>query len=168
MNTDIKIGDKVRSFDFSAHRDIEGPEACFAEGIVEGFQTIAGSSCTRFDIRVTRAVWEGKEVPTEEGTRIAPPLNGTPPNMGRITDGVVKIEEAEPANQIGDMNLSNLTEEQLDVIRTLALAAEEHFDRLGRDSEFAPKADRANRASIQAFKLIGRIRREKETRTEAA
>ena len=165
MNTDIKIGDKVRSFDFAAHRDIEGPDACFAEGVVEGFQTIG---CTRFDIRVTRAVWEGKEVPTEEGTRIAPPLNGTPTNMGRVTDGVVKIEEAEPANRIGHMNLSNLTEEQLDVIRTLALAAEEHFDRLGRDSEFAPKADRANRASIQASKLISRIRREKETRTEAA
>ena len=32
---------------------------------------------------------------------------------------------------IGGMDLSNLTEEQLDVIRTLALAAEEHFDRLG-------------------------------------
>jgi len=165
MNTDIKIGDKVRSFDFAAHRDIEGPDACFAEGVVEGFQTIG---CTRFDIRVTRAVWEGKEVPTEEGTRIAPPLNGTPTNMGRITDGVVKIEEAEPANPLADMDLSNLTEDQLDAIRTLALAAEEHFDRLGAASEFAPKADRANRASIQAFKLIGRIRKEKENRTEAA
>ena len=97
MNTDIKIGDKVRSFDFAAHRDIEGPDACFAEGVVEGFQTIG---CTRFDIRVTRAVWEGKEVPTEEGARIAPPLNGTPTNMGRITDGVVKIEEnAETTNK---------------------------------------------------------------------
>ena len=69
---------------------------------------------------------------------------------------------------IGDMDLSNLTEEQLDAIRTLALAAEEHFDRLGAASEFAPKADRANRASLQAFKLIGRIREQKETRTEAA
>jgi hypothetical protein len=91
MTNDINIGDKVRSFDFPKHRDIEGPDACFAEGFVEGFKKIG---CTRFDIRVTRAVWEGKEVPTEEGTRIAPPLNGTPTNMGRITDGVVKIEEA--------------------------------------------------------------------------
>jgi hypothetical protein len=70
--------------------------------------------------------------------------------------------------KIGDMDLSNLTEDQLELICTLALAAEEHFDRLGSASEFAPKADRANRASIQAFKLIGRIRKEKETRTEAA
>lgn len=165
MNTDIKIGDKVRSFDFPAHRDIEGPEACFAEGVVEGFKTIG---CTRFDIRVTRSVWEGKEVPTEEGTRIAPPLNGTPTDMGRVTDGVFKIEEPKPALSIGDMDLSNLTDDQLELIRTLALAAEEHFDRLGAASEFAPKADRANRASVQAFKLIGRIRQEKETRTEAA
>jgi hypothetical protein len=81
---------------------------------------------------------------------------------------VFKIEEPKPALSIGDMDLSNLTDDQLELIRTLALAAEEHFDRLGAASEFAPKADRANRASIQAFKLIGRIRQEKETRTEAA
>ena len=163
MKTDIKIGDKVRSFDFAAHRDIEGPDACFAEGVVEGFQTIG---CTRFDIRVTRAVWEGKEVPTEEGARIAPPLNGTPTNMGRVTDGVVKIDK--PDLSIGDMDLSNLTYDQLQLIRTLALAAEEYFDWKGQNSEFAPRADRAKRASKKASKLIGRIRREIETRTEAA
>jgi len=166
MTNDINIGDKVRSFDFPAHRDIEGPEACFIEGIVEGFTKVEG--CMRFDIKATRVVFDGVERDFEEGERAFPPLNGTPTNRGRITDGVEKIEKPNPANQIGDMDLSNLTEEQLDVIRTLALAAEEHFDRLGAASEFAPKADRANRASLQAFKLIRRIREQKETRTEAA
>ena len=166
MTNEININDTVRSFDFHDSRDIEGPDACFVEGIVEGFKEVDG--CTRFEIKVTREVFRGEERQVEEGERVFPPLNGTPTNRGRTTDGVVKIEEAKRANQIGDMDLSNLTEEQLDAIRTLALAAEEHFDRLGRASEFAPKVDRANRASLQAFKLIGRIRTEKETRTEAA
>ena len=69
---------------------------------------------------------------------------------------------------IGGMDLSNLTEEQLDVIRTLALAAEEHFDRLGRNSEFAPKVKRVTGLSLQASKLISRTQKEKETRTKAA
>ena len=162
MTNEININDTVRSFDFHNSRDIEGPDACFVEGIVEGFEG------NHLVIKVTREVFEGENLEVIGGRKVRAPLNGLRTSRGRITDGVVKIEEAEPANQIGDMDLSNLTEEQLDVIRTLALAAEEHFDRLGRDSEFAPKADRANRASIQAFKLIGRIRREKETRTEAA
>jgi|TARA_B100001094_G_C18099811_1_gene755102 hypothetical protein len=166
MTNDINIGDKVRSFDFPTHRDIDAPDACFIEGIVEGFTKVEG--CMRFDIKATRVVFDGVERDFEEGERAFPPLNGTPTNMGRITDGVVKVEKPNPANRIADMDVSNLTEDQLDAIRTLALAAEEHFDRLGAASEFAPKADRANRASIQAFILIGRIRKEKENRTEAA
>jgi hypothetical protein len=165
MTNDINIGDKVRSFDFAAHRDIEGPDACFAEGIVEGFYTIG---CTRFDIRVTRAVWEGKEVLTEVGTRIAPPLNGTPTNMGRITDGVVKIEESNPANRIADMDVSNLTDEQIEVIRQLTLRAEDGFD---KRANLADNDDVRNIASSHAeacMRLLGRLRDEKETRTEAA
>jgi hypothetical protein len=69
---------------------------------------------------------------------------------------------------IGDMDLSNLTEDQLDVIRILALAAEEHFDRLGHTSVFAPKVERVTGLSWQASKLISRTRAEKDTRTEAA
>tara|TARA_R110002020_G_scaffold46591_1_gene132525 strand:- start:953 stop:1441 length:489 start_codon:yes stop_codon:yes gene_type:complete len=162
MTNDINIGDKVRSFDFAAHRDIEGPDACFVEGIVEGFEG------NHLVIKVTREVFEGENLEVIGGRKVRAPLNGLRTSRGRITDGVVKIEEPKPANPISDMDLSNLTEDQLDAIRTLALAAEEHFDRLGSASEFAPKADRANRASLQAFKLIGRIREEKETRTVAA
>ncbi|MCH1580817.1 MAG: hypothetical protein L7S55_08940 [Luminiphilus sp.] len=92
MTNDINIGDTVRSFDFPAHRDIEGPEACFIEGIVEGFTKVEG--CMRFDIKATRVVFDGVERDFEEGERAFPPLNGTPTNRGRITDGVVKIGEA--------------------------------------------------------------------------
>ena len=96
MTNDININDTVRSFDFHDSRDIEGPDACFVEGIVEGFKEVEG--CTRFEIKVTREVFRGEERQVEEGERVFPPLNGTPTNRGRITDGVVKIEEAEPAN----------------------------------------------------------------------
>lgn len=68
----------------------------------------------------------------------------------------------------GDMDLSNLTDEQLDSVKLLASAAMEHFDRMrsaapDKDSRLASKED-----GLMAFRLIGRTRREKEARTEAA
>lgn len=92
MNDQIRINDTVRSFDFSMNRDLEGERACYVEGVVEGFKELEG--CTRYDIRVTRAVFGGEEVEVEEGERVFPPLNGTPTTLGRITDGVFKIEAA--------------------------------------------------------------------------
>ena len=160
MNTDIKIGDKVRSFDFPENRDIEGPEAFFAEGVVEGFKTLVGSSYTRFDIRVTRAVWEGKEVPTEEDRRIAPPLNGLPTKFGRITDGVVKIEEPESSDSVADMDLSNLTADQLKVIRKLAMVAERHFDRLAVDAINVEKQEEFENISHDIGLLFNRVNAE--------
>lgn len=90
MNDQIRINDTVRSFDFSMNRDLEGDRACYIEGVVEGFKDLEG--CTRYDIRVTRAVFGGEEVEVEEGERVFPPLNGTPTFLGDITDGVFKIE----------------------------------------------------------------------------
>ncbi len=66
--------------------------------------------------------------------------------------------------EVAEMDLSNLTDVQLDVIRMLTLAAEEHFDRLGERSEFAAKKDRAHRFAVQTFTLASRIRKEKEER----
>lgn len=92
MNTDIKIGDKVRSFDFDS-RDIEGTDACFMEGVVEGFKEVEG--CMRYDIAVTRLVFRGEEKDIEQDLRVYPPLNGTPTWMGRTCNGVFQIEAAE-------------------------------------------------------------------------
>ena len=75
--------------------DLEGPDACYVEGVVEGLKNVEG--CLRYDIRVTREVFKGVERKFEEGPwpshRVYPLVNGTPTILGRITDGVVKIEE---------------------------------------------------------------------------
>lgn len=169
MTNDINIGDKVRSFDFSRMpngRDIEGPDACFIEGIVEGFTKVEG--CMRYDIKATRRVFNGVEKDIEEGQRFTPPLNGTPTNMGRITDGVEKIEEPTPANRIADMDVSNLTDEQIEVIRQLTLRAEDGFD---KRANLADNDDVRNIASSNAeacMRLLGRLRVEANNRTEAA
>ena len=92
MTDQININDTVRSFDFHMNRDLEGERACYVEGVVEGFREVEG--CTRYDIKVTRAVFGGEEVEVEEGARVFPPLNGTPTLLGRITDGVFKMGEA--------------------------------------------------------------------------
>jgi hypothetical protein len=95
MTNDINIKDTVRSFDFSSMPnglDIEGPDACFIEGIVEGFTEVEGSM--RYDIKATRRVFNGVEKDIEPGQRFIPPVNGTPTMLGRITNGVVKIGEA--------------------------------------------------------------------------
>ena len=92
MTDQININDTVRSFDFHMHRELEGETACYVEGVVEGFREVEG--CTRYDIKVTRAVFGGEEVEVEEGERVFPPLNGTRTTMGRVMDGVFKIGEA--------------------------------------------------------------------------
>lgn len=97
----IKIGDRVRSFDFRhAHGDgddLEGERACYIEGIVESFARIEG--CDRYVIRVDRDVWQGQDVPHDArgcrvGTVVNPPLNETPSTTGRATCGVDLIESA--------------------------------------------------------------------------
>lgn len=85
--TDIKVGDLVRSYDFEV-REVEGPNACYVEGIVEGFVT---DGCRRYEIRVTRTVWCGAEVDFGRD-RFYPPVNGTPTSLGRVTDGVVLVD----------------------------------------------------------------------------
>jgi hypothetical protein len=96
MTNDININDTVRSFDFSSMPgglDIEGKDACFIEGIVEGFTEVEG--CMRYDIAATRRVFNGVEKDIEQDLRVYPPLNGTPTMMGRICNGVFQIEAAE-------------------------------------------------------------------------
>ena len=84
---DINIGTKVRSFDFHYRRDLEGPESCYMEGVVTGFDHIRG--CDRYIIAVNRCVSGGKDQPAQNyPPEICPPVNGTRTTMGRVTDGV--------------------------------------------------------------------------------
>ena len=144
MTNEININDTVRSFDFHNSRDIEGPDACFVEGIVEGFKEVEGC------------------------TRVFPPLNGTPTNRGRITDGVVKVEESTRAMQIADMEVSNLSDEQIMVICNLTLRAEEGFLQRARSARNDDERNGWNSQADACLPLLGRLRDEKEARTEAA
>lgn len=85
---EIKIGSKVRSFDFYTNRDLTGSLAFFMEGVVTKIERIEG--CDRYVIEVTRSVRGGEERSNFPSV-IVPPVNGTPTTMGRITDGVEVI-----------------------------------------------------------------------------
>ncbi len=91
---EIKIGDKVRSFDFII-KDIEGERACYMEGTVTNILAIEDTpnqDCPRYEIKVVKRIFSGfteKNIPEF----IYPPVNGTPSTItiGGVTDCVEKI-----------------------------------------------------------------------------
>ena len=86
----IKVGDKVRSFDFPHSRDVDGDRACYVEGVVEGFKEVEG--CERYVVRVDRKVFTGKEEDIlGRYPYVFPPVNGTPRLLGGVCDGVVGL-----------------------------------------------------------------------------
>ena len=97
MAREIKVGDRVRTFDFEG-RDLAGDRACYQEGMVLGIGRFDFPDCDRYQIFVTRRIWAG--APEElagsdpvDSRLIYPPVNGTPKMFrGRVTDGVVSLE----------------------------------------------------------------------------
>ena len=87
-NTDIKIGDRVRSFDFDTSRALEGERACYVEGEVIGFTELEG--CRRYEIRVGLDVFGGAPGGGRVGYTVRPPVNGTPTWCG-VTNFVEKV-----------------------------------------------------------------------------
>ena len=88
----LKVGDRVRSFDFARDgrgKQLKGERACYVEGTIEGFKRIEG--CDRYMIRVERKVWAGEEVESPYDGHVFPPLNGTPRLLGGVCEGVEKI-----------------------------------------------------------------------------
>lgn len=83
----IKVGDKVRSYDFP-----DGRRTSFIEGRVTGFHQI--EDCSRYEIKVERIVACGEEHPVENDYTVYPPLNGTPKSTGGVTNGVELLESA--------------------------------------------------------------------------
>lgn len=81
--SDINIGDEVRSYDFPQRKD------CYVEGVVQGFPVMDG--CMRYQIEVSRVVWEGTPEPAPRDYRVYPPINGTITLRGRLTDSVEKL-----------------------------------------------------------------------------
>lgn len=90
---EIKIGDRVRSFDFE-DRDLCGPRACYVEGTVVGVGTFPEfPDCPRYKIAVEREVFGGEEHwDFEVGAAfVYPPVNGTRRMMGGVTGGVERM-----------------------------------------------------------------------------
>jgi len=88
-NSEIKVGDTVRSFDF------EFVDNCYIEGKVIDFHFIEG--CERCMIELDKKIFNGKDT-TEDylkqvnGDRLVyPPINGTPSWMGDVLNNIKKI-----------------------------------------------------------------------------
>ena len=82
MAEEIKVGDKVRSYDFA------GVKNCYVEGVVVAF--VKKEDCTRYKIAVKREVFDGEECGLSK-IHAYPPVNGTPTSFGKITNCVEKI-----------------------------------------------------------------------------
>jgi hypothetical protein len=80
--SDIKVGDRVCSYDF------DGRDDCYVEGTVVGFAKVEG--CSRYRIRASLRVIEGVAVPFDE--EVLPPVNGTPRLLGGVCNGVRRID----------------------------------------------------------------------------
>ena len=93
-NDDIKPGDFIRSFDFRhLRRDLDGPNACYLEGQVEGIETLPGEegNCPRYRVRVIRWIFVAKPL-AEYAEYAYPPVNGTRiAGSSALTDFVVRI-----------------------------------------------------------------------------
>jgi hypothetical protein len=90
----IKVGDKVRSFDFADGeygRDLEGERANYVEGRVDAVGEVELAGCKRYSITVERDVSGGEEYTDRLGMLIHPPLNGTRKMGGDVCDGVEVI-----------------------------------------------------------------------------
>ena len=89
MVEEIKVGDRVRAFDYDC-RDLTGSEACYIEGIVVDIVNEGNVQEGRYAIKVDRDIWLGKDVKVRVGGKVFPPVNGRviyPANvfMNRVT-----------------------------------------------------------------------------------
>lgn len=101
--SEIKIGDRVRSFDFDC-RDITGERACYIEGCVEDISDRLGYGFDQYHIRVERQIFGGVQLPRGQslvGEVVYPPVNGTPRIPSGVTGFVVVIEPAKTERQAG-------------------------------------------------------------------
>lgn len=81
----MKIGDRVRSYDF------RGVDDCYVEGVLVGYEAV---DCPRYRISVTKVVWKGREENDASlvGAIVRPPVNGTANFAGEECDFVRVIE----------------------------------------------------------------------------
>jgi|TARA_B100000035_G_scaffold270098_1_gene244278 hypothetical protein len=88
----VKVGDKVRSFDFH-YRDIDGENACYVEGIVEsieGHPIGGGGKYAKF--KITRKIFGGEEREETLGEYNWAPQNGQEDWTGKLTNHMEVIK----------------------------------------------------------------------------
>lgn len=91
---EIKVGDRVRSYDFADRDD------CWVEGVVVEIGTCGFlQGFDRYKIEVQRSTMDGDTGIFEQapGHFVYPPINGTPKGMGGVCNFVKLIEKATPA-----------------------------------------------------------------------
>jgi len=105
----IKVGDKVRSYDFPFLENVHNPEPsmpldeifspdptkyakdCYIEGVVTRIDFTESVGCDCYHIDVTKDIWKGKEVTSvDKREKVAAPVNGVKSFFG-VCNGVVKI-----------------------------------------------------------------------------
>lgn len=84
---DLRIGDRVRSYDFGGVLD------SFAEGVIEAMEPEM-EGWPRYRVRVTRRVWEGRLL-SSHVSHVYPAANGLPTLNGGLTNLVVRIAPRE-------------------------------------------------------------------------
>lgn len=101
--SEIKVGSRVRSFDFPSDCgkfgfSLEGERAAYVEGFVLsiGWKETDNGSFNAYEIGVYKDVFGGKErfgKYSRKGTRTFAPVNGTRKLFGGETNGVVLVED---------------------------------------------------------------------------
>jgi len=86
----LQVGDRVRSFDFDS-RELEGPSACYIEGVIEDVGLFEGATCECYRIKVSRQVFDGIEYNDLVGKYVQAPKNGVRKLFGGECNAVVKI-----------------------------------------------------------------------------
>ena len=61
----IKVGSKIRSFEWDGETDTTGKNADFVEGIVEKMRGGGWTNDYYLTVRLTRRVWSGEDCPEE-------------------------------------------------------------------------------------------------------
>lgn len=89
---DVKVGDRVMSFDFP------GVDDCYAVGVVEEIGKFDFGDCQHYKIKVEKYVLDGVDyVPGDKTKRanipeyVYPPMNGVPSWLGSVCNGVKVI-----------------------------------------------------------------------------
>jgi len=89
--TKVKVGDKVRSFDFDSH-EVKGKDACYVEGVVESIEGHPMSGDGEYaKFKITKKIFGGEERTETLGEYSWAPQNGQQTWLGKLTNHLTII-----------------------------------------------------------------------------